>query len=396
VWSFRDVTERTNLENQLRHAQKMEAVGSLAGGVAHDFNNLLTAIMGHSALLLSQLDDSSSLHEDVAEIHRASERAALLTRQLLTFSRQQLLEPRVLELGQVVTRIQRMLGRTLGETIRIVTRLSADPLAVRADLSQLEQLILNLSINSRDAMPQGGTLTFETCAVRVDEQRRTLDLSPGEYAVLTVRDTGTGMDAVTRARIFEPFFTTKEHGRGTGLGLSTVYGIVKQAGGAIEVESSPGHGARFSVYFRREFETPSALEDAPHSAASLRGSGEVLLVEDEPMVRNLLSETLLGAGFHVTTAANGKEALRRIEEDGLLLDILVTDVVMPGMSGPELASRVTKARPGIRVLYISGYTAEELGRREKLEPWESFLQKPFSPSALIRKIRTAIERPSPP
>jgi len=392
VWSFRDVTQRMSLENQLRHAQKMEAVGNLAGGVAHDFNNLLTAIMGHSSLLLARLEDTSPLRDDVAEIHRASERAALLTRQLLTFSRQQLLEPRVLDLGQVVKRMNRMLGRTLGETIRIVTRLAPEPLSVKADLSQLEQLILNLSINARDAMPHGGTLTLETRAERLAAPPPSLELPPGDYAVLSVSDTGHGIDAVTRSRIFEPFFTTKERGRGTGLGLSTVYGIVKQSGGAIEVESEPGHGARFIVHLRRESQAAVALDDEPPSAQALRGQGSVLLVEDEPMVRDLLYETLASSGFQVTTAANAQEALRRIEEDHLSLDILVTDVVMPGLSGPELATRVTLARPGIRVLYISGYTADELGPRGRLEPWESFLQKPFSPASLIREIRAALER----
>jgi PAS domain S-box-containing protein len=394
VWSFRDVTQRLSLENQLRHAQKMEAVGSLAGGVAHDFNNLLTAIMGHSSLLLTQIAEGNPMHEDVSEIHRASERAALLTRQLLTFSRQQLLEPRVLDLGRVVKRMNRMLGRTLGETIQIVPRVSTDPLYVRADLSQLEQLILNLSINARDAMPEGGTLTLETHSEHITAPRATLDLPAGEYAVLSVNDTGIGMDAATRSRIFEPFFTTKERGRGTGLGLSTVYGIVKQTGGAIEVDTAPGLGTRFSVYFRRETETPSALDDPMPSAESLRGRGDVLLVEDEPMVRDLLVETLAGAGFKVSAAANGPEALRRLEENQMPVDILVTDVVMPGLTGPELAERVLKARPGIRVLYISGYTADELGPRGPLEDWESFLQKPFSPSSLIRKIRSALERPA--
>ena len=394
VWSFRDVTQRLSLESQLRHAQKMEAVGSLAGGVAHDFNNLLTAIMGHSSLLLSQLDDANPMREDVAEIHRASERAALLTRQLLAFSRQQLLEPRVLDLCRVVKRMNKMLGRTLGETIRIVPRISADSLCVKADLSQLEQLILNLCINARDAMPEGGTLTLETRADRIAEPRSALGLAAGDFAVLSVADTGIGMDAATRSRIFEPFFTTKERGRGTGLGLSTVYGIVQQSGGAIEVESEPGQGTRFSVYFPRELDAPSALDDPLPAAESLRGDGDVLLVEDEPMVRDLLVETLTEAGYRVTASANAQEALKRLTGDHLAVDILVTDVVMPGLTGPELAGRVLELRPGIRVLYISGYTADELRPRGPLEPWESFLQKPFSPSSLIRKIRTALESPS--
>ena len=394
VWSFRDVTQRLSLENQLRHAQKMEAVGSLAGGMAHDFNNLLTAIMGHSSLLLGQLGDANPLREDVAEIHRASERAALLTRQLLTFSRKQMLEPRVLDLGRVVELMHKMLGRTLGETIRIVPQFSTEPLYIKADLSQLEQLILNLSINARDAMPEGGTLTLETRAERIRTPSPGLGLQPGEYAVLSVIDTGIGMDAVTRSRIFEPFFTTKERGRGTGLGLSTVYGIVQQSGGAIEVQSEPGRGSRFSIYFQRATGAPEAPEDPMPAEHSLRGHGAVLLVEDENMVRDLLVEALTGAGFQVTAAAQAQEALRLLSENHVAVDILVTDVVMPGITGPELAARILEQRPGIPVLYISGYTADELRPRGPLEPWESFLQKPFSPSSLIRKIRTALERPA--
>jgi two-component system cell cycle sensor histidine kinase/response regulator CckA len=397
VWSFRDVTLRLSLENQLRHAQKMEAIGSLAGGVAHDFNNLLTAIMGHSSLLLTQLDDGHPLREDVSEIHRASERAAFLTRQLLTFSRHQLLEPSVHDLGLVVQRIQKMLARTLGETIRIAPQISSETLYVNADLGQLEQLILNLSINARDAMPEGGTLTLETRAERVETSRDALGLSPGDYVVLAVTDTGIGMDEATRSRIFEPFFTTKDRGRGTGLGLSTVYAIVHQSGGAVEVQSEPGRGSRFSIYFHRTTEAPAVSEapdDPTPAEKSPRGHGAVLLVEDEAMVRDLLVESLTSAGFQVTTAKHGQEALRLLSENHVAVDILVTDVVMPGLAGPELAARVLEKRPGIPVLYISGYTSDELGPRGPLEPWESFLQKPFSPASLIRKIRTALERPA--
>jgi CheY-like chemotaxis protein len=303
----------------------------------------------------------------------------------------------VLDLGLVVKGMHKMLGRTLGETIRIAPQFSSETLYVNTDLGQLEQLILNLSINARDAMPEGGTLTLETRAERIETPRETLGLTPGEYAVLSVTDTGIGMDAVTRARIFEPFFTTKDRGRGTGLGLSTVYAIVRQSGGAIEVESEPGRGSRFSVYFRRATDAPGASEvpdDSTPAEESPRGHGAVLLVEDEAMVRDLLVEALTSAGFQVTSAKHGQEALRLLGENHVTVDILVTDVVMPGLAGPELAARVLEKRPGIPVLYISGYTSDELGPRATLEPWESFLQKPFSPASLIRKIRTALERPA--
>ena len=243
-------------------------------------------------------------------------------------------------------------------------------------------------------MPEGGTLTLETRAERIQTPSTGLGLEPGDYAVLSVIDTGIGMDAVTRSRIFEPFFTTKERGRGTGLGLSTVYGIVQQSGGAIDVQSEPGRGSRFSAYFHRVTDAPEVPNDPMPAEQSLRGHGAVLLVEDETMVRELLVETLTGAGFQVTAAAQGQEALRLLSENHVAVDILVTDVVMPGLTGPELAARVLEQRPGIPVLYISGYTADELGPRGPLEPWESFLQKPFSPSSLVRKLRTALERPA--
>jgi PAS domain S-box-containing protein len=387
VWSFRDITQRLNLESQLRHAQKMEAVGNLAGGVAHDFNNLLTAIMGHSSLLLSRMAPNDSMRAEVAEIHRASERAALLTRQLLTFSRQQVLEPRVVDLAREVGSLEQMLSRTLGETIHVVLKSEPAPLWIRADAQQLEQVVLNLAINARDAMPDGGTLTIETSRSRVDVNRPTLDLAPGDYARLTFQDTGIGMDETTRLRVFDPFFTTKERGRGTGLGLAAVYGIARQSGGGIEVSSSPGRGARFDLFFPLAAPEPGASEAPLGPAAALRGSGRVLLVEDEDMVRGLLEETLESAGFEVVTARNGAEAVEGLERGGPRPDILVTDVVMPKMSGPELARRLETMLPDLRVLFISGYTADELQSRVGFGAGVGFLQKPFSPPTLIEKVR---------
>ena len=393
VWSFRDITQRLKLEGQLRHAQKMEAVGSLAGGVAHDFNNLLTAIMGHSSLLLARMGEPDPLREDVAEIHRASERAALLTRQLLSFSRQQVIETRVLDLNRVVRSMEQMLSRTLGETIQVVLDAAPAPLWIRADSGELEQVMLNLAINARDAMPGGGKLHLQTAPARIDADETRLELRAGEYARLSFQDTGVGLDPSTRARIFDPFFTTKERGRGTGLGLSAVYGIMKQSGGAVTVESEPGRGARFDLYFPLVAPEPERIEAARGADAPPRGHGRVLLVEDEDMVRDLLREALASAGFDVIAASHGPEALEALERDGAPIDLLVTDVVMPRMSGPELARRLSEHRAGLRVLFISGYTADELSNRVSFDHGTGFLQKPFSPPALIRKIHELLEAP---
>jgi nitrogen-specific signal transduction histidine kinase len=394
VWSFRDITQRLNLEAQLRHAQKMEAVGSLAGGVAHDFNNLLTAIMGHSSLLLTRMGEGDPLREDVAEIHRASERAALLTRQLLSFSRQQLIEPRVLDLNRVVRSMEQMLSRTLGETIRVVLDAAPAPLWIRADAGELEQVMLNLAINARDAMPEGGTLHLQTAPARIEAEETRLELRAGDFARLSFRDDGMGMDRETRLRIFDPFFTTKALGRGTGLGLSAVYGIMKQSGGAIAVESEPGQGARFDLYFPSVASEPERVEAVGAAGAPPRGRGRVLLVEDEDMVRDLLREALSSAGFDVIAASHGPEAIETLERDGAPIDLLVTDVVMPRMSGPELARRLGEQRDGLRVLFISGYTADELSNRVSFERGTGFLQKPFSPPTLILKIHELLETPT--
>jgi two-component system, cell cycle sensor histidine kinase and response regulator CckA len=390
VWSFRDITLRTNLENQLRQAQKMEAVGSLAGGVAHDFNNLLTAIMGHSSLMLSRLSERDPLREDVAEIHRASERAALLTRQLLAFSRQQVIEPHVLDLNGVVLSMQQLLRRTLGENIQIQVRPAPAPAYVRADGSQIEQVILNLSINARDAMPLGGELTIETSFEHVAPDS-TLALAPGEYVKFTFTDSGLGMDEATRQRIFEPFFTTKERGRGTGLGLSTVYGIVQQSGGVITVDSALARGSTFAMYFPRVAgEATAPAEVLPPAGAEL-GQGTVLLAEDEGMVRDLLAEALSEAGFSVIAVRDGHEAFMRGTAMANTIDIFVTDVVMPGMSGPDVVERLREHQPALPVLFISGYTDDELTPRMRLGPAVGFLQKPFPPATLIRRIREILD-----
>jgi len=389
VWSFRDVTERLRLETQLRHALKMEAVGSLAGGVAHDFNNLLTAIMGHSSLLLARMREKDPMREEVSEIHRASERAAMLTRQLLTFSRQQVFEASVIDLNVVVRSMERMLNRTLGENIRIVLRPAVAPLWIRADAGQIELALLNLSINARDAMPRGGTLTIETAPVRLERGANGLEIESGDYVQLSLADTGVGMDEATRLRIFDPFFTTKERGRGTGLGLAAVYGIVKQGGGVVTVESRREEGTRFDLYFPRSAAASAAPADPERRDEPWRGQGRVLLVEDEDMVRGLLREALATAGFDVLAAKSGDEALERAGA-GPPLDLLVTDVVMPSMSGPELAQRLLQRQPDLRVLFISGYTSDELVNRVAFGSAFGFLQKPFSPAALIRKIQEVL------
>ncbi|MBI1798918.1 MAG: PAS domain S-box protein [Candidatus Eisenbacteria bacterium] len=390
VWSFRDVTERRRLEGQLLHSQKMEAIGSLAGGVAHDFNNLLTSIMGHTSILLEGLPLDQPVRENAAEIQRVSERAALLTRQLLTFSRQQVSEPRVLDLNQVVLPMRQLLERSLGEQVEIALRPSAGPAFIKADAGELEQVVLNLSINARDAMPLGGRLGIEIATVRLDDSETAVQLPAGEYVRLTVSDTGIGMDAATKQRIFEPFFTTKARGRGTGLGLSTVYGIVHQGGGGIAVESVPANGTRFDLHFPRVATSSAPSAEAEAAVGAERGRGSVLLIEDDEMVRALLEEALAAAGYEVMVAQNGRDALERA--DSLLdrVDIVVTDVVMPNLSGPDVAERLRAIRPGLPVLFISGYTDDELATRVRPVSDSAFLQKPFSPATLIRKIRDTL------
>jgi len=390
----RDVTEQRRLQRELVQAQKMEAVGRLAGGIAHDFNNVLTAILGSAELALETLPAGSPEREEVDEVRKAALRAADLTRQLLAFSRQQVIAPKVLNPNDVVGGMDKMLRRLLGEDVELRAALASDLGVVKVDPSQLEQVVLNLAVNARDAMPDGGTLTIETQNIELDQQyvQGHLSAQPGPYVMLAVSDTGVGMDAGTQARIFEPFFTTKEKGRGTGLGLATVYGIVKQSGGWIWVYSEPGHGTAFKVYFPRvaAVAAPATASVAPPT--SVRGSETILVVEDDETIRNLVLKVLKGNGYTVLAAANGDEAERVAGQHRGRIHLLMTDVVLPGLSGPEVARRLVTTRTDTRVLYLSGYTNDAVLRRGVLEAGVAFLQKPFTPGVLGRKIREVLDQ----
>lgn len=387
-----DLSARRLLEEQFRQAQKIEAIGQLAGGVAHDFNNLLTVILGYADLLASKLPSDSRLQEEIGEILEAGQRAATLTRQLLAFSRKQVLEPVVLRLNDLAENLEKMLRRVIGEDVELVTRLDLSEGNVRADPGQLEQVIMNLAINARDAMPHGGKLTIETADVELDGAyaERHAVVPPGRYVMLALSDTGIGMDAKTQERIFEPFFTTKEKGKGTGLGLSTVYGIVKQSGGYIWVYSEPGKGTTFKVYLPRVEEI--AAEGAPRSAASFPavGTETVLVVEDEPAIRSLSKRILEELGYRVLEAGSGKDALERVRREKGPIHLLLTDLVMPDMGGTELASRLQELHPDIRVLFMSGYTDDGVVRNGLLGEGRAFLQKPFAPQTLARKVREVL------
>jgi PAS domain S-box-containing protein len=389
---LRDITERKSLESQLLQAQKMEAVGRLAGGVAHDFNNLLTIIFGSSAVLLDALSADDPHRGEINEIAKAARRAADLTRQLLAFSRRQVLEPQVLDLNALVSNLAGMLRRLIGEDVEFRTVLTAAPGAVLADPGQLEQVIMNLAVNSRDAMPQGGKLTIETAAADLDDSynQTHVPVRPGGYMMLAVSDTGCGMDAETKAHLFEPFFTSKEKGKGTGLGLATVYGIVKQSGGYIWVYSEPGRGATFKIYLPRVEATPESLA-AKAAPVSLRGSETVLVVEDEEPVRRLIRKVLETRGYVVIAAGGGEEALHLANAHDGVIHLLVTDVVMPGMSGRDLVRYIVSVRPEMKVLYVSGYTDDAIVHHGVLQPGIAFLQKPFTPEALARKLREVLD-----
>ncbi|MBK7784450.1 MAG: MASE1 domain-containing protein [Gemmatimonadetes bacterium] len=382
-----DITARKALEEQLRQAQKMEAVGKLAGGIAHDFNNLLTAISGYAEAIREAVPAAGEVRADVEEVLKAADRAASLTRQLLAYSRQQVLSPRVLDLTAVVEHLGGMLRRLIGEDIRLVIRHHAGDSHVRVDRSQLEQVILNLVVNARDAMPAGGTLTIATTAVEVDEALagRQVDLEPGPYVALAVQDTGVGMANEVQRRAFDPFFTTKEQGKGTGLGLSTVYGIVKQSGGAVWLESAPGAGTTVSIYLPRVAAAPEVLDAAaPEPAAAPRGT--VLVVEDERMVRDLVRRTLARAGYQVLEAADGEAALALARTEPGTIDLLLTDVVMPRLGGRQLAARLQAERPGLRVLFMSGYASDAGDLHDLVLGAGDFLQKPFAPSRLLERV----------
>ena len=379
-------------EDHLRQSQKMEAVGRLAGGVAHDFNNLMTVIMGRSELLLNRLDEADPLRRNAEEIKRTAERAVSLTQQLLAFSRKQVLTPKVLDLNTVVANMDRMLRRLIGEDIDLVTVLGPALDRIKADPSQLEQVVMNLAINARDAMPSGGKLTIETANAYLDQAyaRNHPSVLPGSYVMLAVSDNGTGMDADTQTRIFEPFFTTKEQGKGTGLGLATVYGIVKQSGGYIWVYSEPGWGTTFKIYLPRVSDTVEVVEPAVVPVRA-HGSETILLVEDEAGVRELTREILQMHGYTVLEAPHGPEALEICRQYPGAIDLMVTDMVMPQMSGAELSVQAAALRPAMKVVFISGYADRAIVRHGVLEADTLYLQKPFTPDALARKVREALD-----
>jgi two-component system, cell cycle sensor histidine kinase and response regulator CckA len=387
-----DITDRKQLEAQLRQAQKMEAVGRLAGGIAHDFNNLLMVIQGYTELLLDRLGGEHPLRRNAEQIHDASQRAAGLTRQLLAFSRKQMLDPQVLSIRDVVSDMEKMLRRLIGEDIELVTMNAPDLWSVRADRSQVEQVLLNLAVNSRDAMPNGGKLTIEAANVELDSSySRQAVVETGEYVMLAVSDTGTGMDANTQAHVFEPFFTTKEKGKGTGLGLATVYGIVKQSGGYIWVYSEVGKGATFKVYLPRVSKEDHGAAKKADIKVSKRGTETILLVEDEKGVRDLAREYLTQEGYEVLEAQNAEDALKIARNHSQWIHLLFTDVVMAGMSGRQLAEEMQKLRPGIRVLYMSGYTDEAIVHHGLLGRGMVLLQKPFTLGSLALKVRETLD-----
>jgi signal transduction histidine kinase/CheY-like chemotaxis protein len=388
-----DVTERVALEDRLRQSQKMEAVGRLAGGIAHDFNNLLTVILGYSQILTDGVPAGSRLAESTTQIKSAAERAAGITRQLLAFSRKQVLSPRVINLNEVMLSLDSLLRRLIGEDIEVLTVPANDLGSVRADPGQIEQVIMNLALNARDAMPAGGKLTLETSNVDLDSSyaRDDVPVEPGRYVMLAVSDSGEGMSEETQSRIFEPFYTTKEVGKGTGLGLSMVYGIVKQSGGYIWVYSEPHRGTTFKIYLPRT-EQPAettVVEKRPSNVQ--RGTETILLVEDDPQLRQLSSTVLAHCGYDMLVAASPEEGLAICQSNHKDIRLLVTDVVMPRMNGRQLAEKIVAVCPKVRVLYISGYTNNAIVHYGVLDPGLWFLPKPFSLSALVAKVREVLD-----
>jgi signal transduction histidine kinase len=389
-----DVTEKRNLEAQLAQAQKMEAVGQLAGGVAHDFNNLLGVITGYSELLIKDIGPKHAGHPRLEQIKKAADRGASLTRQLLAFSRKQVLQPRVIDLNDVVSDVEKMLRRLIGENIQFVTVFNSSIGRVRADPGQIEQVIVNLVVNARDAMPKGGRLILGTDSADLDllYTRSRAEVAPGHYVVLSVSDTGHGMDAATAAHIFEPFFTTKEPGKGTGLGLATVYGIVKQSGGHVNVYSEPGRGTTFRIYLPRvdaEAEQPVATPASPPP----RGTETILLLEDADALRMLVREVLEDSGYTVVEGGTPEKALANARQHPGPIHAILTDVVLPQMSGPEFATQLASLRPGVRVLFMSGYTDDAIGDHDLLDPEAAFIQKPFTADTLLRKMREVLDGP---
>jgi len=392
TWGItRDITDRKYLEEQLRNAQQLEAIGRLAGGVAHDFNNILSIIMGHAQLLLATGVEERS-RTGLEQMQRAAERAASLTQQLLAFSRKQVLQPKVLDLNESVTDVEKMLSRVIGEDIELIAKLHPSLMMVKADPSQLEQVLINLAVNARDAMPQGGKLSMETSNIELQtDEARDLDLAPGFYVMLTVSDTGNGMDPVTLTHAFEPFFTTKPMGKGTGLGLSTVYGIVKQSGGGIRVESEPGRGTSVLIYLPAT-ETDRSRQAGRLTASSVAGGMETILIaEDEPDLRELTRIFLEAYGYKVLEAGSAEEAIRIADEFHQPIHLLLTDVIMPGMSGRQLAEKVLSQNPNTKIVYMTGYTDDMIVQHKVLEPGVQLLQKPFTKAELALKVRSTLD-----
>ena len=387
----RDVTDQMQMEEQLRNAQQLEAIGRLAGGVAHDFNNILSIIIGHGELLLAMGNDERT-RSGIQQIQRAAERAASLTQQLLAFGRKQVLQPTILDLNEAVAEVQTMLARVIGEDIELIAKLHPSLGTVKADPGQVEQVLMNLAINARDAMPQGGRLTMETSNEEINPERgRDLDLTPGHYVMLRVSDTGHGMDNTTLSHIFEPFFTTKPVGKGTGLGLATVYGIVKQSGGSIQVKSEAGRGTEFRILLPT---SDSELRKEPNSIGSqcvVGGNETILIAEDEKDLRALTRIFLESYGYGVLEAGSAEEAIEKAGSSTEPIHLLLTDVVMPGMSGRQLAERILTKHPQTKVLFMTGYTDEMLAQHRVLEPGVQLLEKPFSKQELALKVRAVLD-----
>ena len=391
LWSFRDVSQRKELEEQVRQNRKLETLGSLAGGIAHDFNNLLSPIIGYAELGRKRLPPDNPLFTDLGQILKAAGRATDLTRQILAFSRKQMLEIRIIDLNELIRGFESMLQRLIGEAITVQALLSPVPALIRADKGQIEQVVLNMAVNARDAMPEGGTLTIETAEAYLDQSyaERHVEVEAGDYVLLSISDTGTGIDEAVRNRIFEPFFTTKERGKGTGLGLATSFGIIKQHRGHLWVYSEPGHGATFKIYLPKAEGAPQAPEAEVEEGPAPGGSEQILVVEDDAMVLQLVCETLEGHGYRVIAAENPEIALERAAQ-AVGIDLLLTDVVMPKMNGRELHRRLSSRLPDLKVVYMSGYTENVIADQGMLHEGVDFIQKPFAVRTLLQKVRQVL------